>query len=617
MCGIVAIIDERKLDQKTTQSPAWLGCMDRLARRGPDGSGSWTSPSGHAALGHTRLAIVDPSERGHQPMTDADGQVSLSFNGEIYNAPQLRDQLIQLGHRFNSTCDTEVLLAGWMHWGREIIEHIRGMFSFVIWDDRAREVFAAVDHSGMKPLVFKHENGRLMITSDADAMRALTEKNESLNPTALRHVLTLGCCPSPMTMLTGIEKLRGGHTLSWKLGGRVRIERHWSPPENMLVSSIDEHAFKDLWERVISDHLLSDVPVGVFLSGGLDSASVTSAMTRVGARPRCFTLAMEGEGDESRDANRVANRLGLECDIADARWDLADELGVYAQAYDEPQSHSALLTQTRICAHASRHVKTLLGGDGGDEAFGGYLWQRETGKGSWESLHKDDKLRSESGELSKIIGHADAPDCARNHASNVFGAHSFIHGYLSRVFPGFHPAEACALTQSMGDQYNEHTAVEWLIGEDRPQLEHLRRVQRLDLVGFCANSILPKIDRGSMHFGLEVRSPLLDRRLLEYGLAAPVTPGEMLGDASLSRPHLRRYAASALGDAFINRPKQGFSLRLKGEWEQWTIISKAVNRSRLVTEGYLREDWRSFIPHRAVYKLRSICMLSAWAESRL
>ncbi len=591
--------------------------MDRLTRRGPDGSGTWVSPSGHAALGHTRLAIVDPTPRGHQPMIGAHGQVAVSFNGEIYNAPELRSQLESRGHRFRSSCDTEVLVEGWIRWGRGLIERIRGMFSVVIWDDRTHELFAAVDHAGMKPLVYMQENGRVLIASDADAVRALNENREPLDPIALRHVLTLGCCPAPMTMWTGMHKLCSGHTLRWKPGSKLQTERYWSPPDESTGPGLDADQFAEMWERTVREHLRSDVPVGVFLSGGLDSACVTGAATRLGAHPACFTLAMDGPEDESADARRLADRLGLVCNTADHRWDLGVELDVYADAFDEPQSHSALLTQTRICGHASRSGKTLLGGDGGDEGFGGYLWQREQGEHAWQNLAQNRSLRSQSEPLSELIRSPDASDDARNIAGTVFGSHSFVHGYLSRVMAGFHPAESCALTHTLGGWYDEERAASWLTDQDRPELDHLRRVQRLDLLGFCANSILPKLDRASMHFGLEVRSPMLDRKLLEYGLGARVRPIEMEHSNETNRPDLRRYASAVLGETFTKRAKQGFSLRRRDEWEQWIAISKQVNRSKLVTGGYLRSDWMSFVPHRAVYKLRSICMLSAWGESRL
>ncbi|MCA9302917.1 MAG: asparagine synthase (glutamine-hydrolyzing) [Phycisphaerales bacterium] len=611
MCGILAVVGSKPMDPAFVGSARWDACMESLGRRGPDGSGQWISGCGHAAMGHTRLAIVDPSERGRQPMVDESERFAITYNGEIYNAPTLRKELEQLGHRFRSTCDTEVLLRGWMQWESGVLDRVHGMYAFAIWDTKTRELFAAIDHAGMKPLVYKRENHRLLIASDCDAMRALTGATESLDMESVGVYLSLGCCPPPRTMWSGIQKLRPGHALRWSVDGSFRIERHWAPPEEMLCEPIDSAAFTELFERVNREHLLSDVPVGVFLSGGLDSASITAAATRNGASPACFSLAMDGPADESEDARRLADRLGLACTIGAADWSIEDELGVYSAAYDEPQSYSALLTQTRISAIASRSVKAVLAGDGGDECFGGYLWQRA---GDWtggRAMSTAD-VRTIEGEIAT----PDAADAQRALGAIAMASRGFVQGYVARAMAGFHPSESRALL-GLDGSFDADSVCDWLAGEDRAGMDHLRRVQRLDLTGFCAASILPKVDRGAMHFGLEVRSPMLDRRLLDYGLCAPVRPGEMISDGSGSRPDVRGYASCVLGGGFTDRPKQGFSLRRDDELRQWRALCARVDRSWLVRDGVLRADWRSFVPVGAIYRLRSVCMLSVWGGSRV
>lgn len=611
MCGIVAIASDEALDPSFIGSARWDACMRSLERRGPDGNGRWLSPCRHAALGHTRLAIVDPSERGQQPMIDERESIAITYNGEIYNAPALRAELESLGHAFRSSCDTEVLLRGWMQWESGVLNRAQGMYAFAVWDGRKRELFAAVDHAGMKPLVYKCENGQLLITSDCDAMRALTGATEALDPVSMGMYLSLGCCPAPRTMWEGIEKLRPGHALRWSAGSRVRIERHWSPPHEILDAPMRQDRFVDLFERVNAEHLLGDVPIGVFLSGGLDSASVTAALTQSGATPGCFTLAMNGAEDESADAQRLAQRLGLDCTVGTSDWSLGDELNVYARAYDEPQSYSALLTQTRISSIAGRSVKAVLSGDGGDECFGGYLWQRMGDWSNGRTLSADD-VRT----IEDLLSSSDATDDERALGASAIASRGFVEGYLSRAMVGFHPREARAMLR-LDKDFGVESVSEWLVDEDREDLPHIRRVQRLDLTGFCAASILPKVDRGAMHFGLEVRSPMLDKRLLEYGLCAPVRSDEMIADGSKSRPELRAYADTVLGKGFTDRAKQGFSLRLEGELNAWRELSRAVDRSWLVQSGALRSDWRDYVPTGAVYRLRSICMLSAWAEHRV
>lgn len=625
MCGIAAILSARSLPPDAEHSPSWLGCLDALKRRGVDGSGQWRAASGLALLGHTRLAIVDPSDAGAQPMTTHDGDVALTYNGEIYNAPELRAQLESLGHRFTSTCDTEVLLRGYLHWNSGILDRMHGMFAFVIWDERAGEMLAAVDHVGMKPLCWKAEGGRLLVTSDADAMRTLTGRCEALDSDGVRSLLTLGCCPAPLTMWQGIAKLEPGRLMRWTPGGPPRIERYWTPPEAIVDDRpIAAAAFDELFEQVVTDHMLADVPIGSFLSGGLDSAAIVAAAHKLGHRPRCYTLSMDGDDDESTDAARIAGSLGLEHQIDPAGTAVADDLDACVQAYDEPQGYSALLNAVRIARLASARHKTILSGDGGDETFGGYLWQREVGPEAWQHLPDRADLAREAADLATAVAQPHADDDTRKRARLAFGARSFVHAYASRVFPGFHPAEAVALTpgldhESRGDATAscDHRSVDWLGGEDRPDLPHVRRVQRLDLLGFCPASILPKVDRAAMHHCLEVRMPLLDKRLIRIGLGGPVQPREIDSTGDGSRPALRAYAKRLLGDALSRRPKQGFSLRVQSELAQWREIVGATNDRRLVQTGVLREDWQRFVPLGDTPRLRLIGMLVEWAETRI
>ncbi len=618
MCGVLGMFDGEPIAPEAERGGRWRAAMTSLARRGPDGSGVWRAPSGLALLGHTRLAIIDPTPRAAQPMTTSDGAAAITFNGEIYNAPALRRELEASGRRFVTTSDTEVLLQGWATWGPAVLDRLRGMYAFAIWDDQSRRLFAAVDHVGMKPLAWKEEHGRVTLASDVDAMRALSGRAETLDSLAARQYLSLGCVPPPRTMWRGVRKLPAGHRLTWAPGEHVRVERYWSPPDRCEnVDAPDDEAFAALFDDVVREHLLADVPVGAFLSGGLDSAAVTAAAVRCGAAPRCFTLSMEGEADESRDAAQIADVLGLAHDIAPAGASIDEDHEACRLAYDEPQAYSALLTMVRIARHAAPQVKCVLGGDGGDETFGGYLWQREAGPDAWWAWSADPALRRSADELARRVTSPEADDADRAVARRAFGARSFIHGYVSRVFPGFHPAEARALTPGWSEAFDEDAAASWAQSEDRPGLPQLRRIQRLDLTTFCPASILTKVDRGAMHYSLEVRAPLLDRRLIELGLSTPLVPGEDASDGSESRPMLRRYARDRFGAAWPNRSKQGFSLRVRSELNAWRALADRVNDTALVRDGVLRPDWRSFVPFGDMPRLRLVCQFAAWAEQRL
>jgi asparagine synthase (glutamine-hydrolysing) len=619
VCGIAAVLDADGVEPGFEDGPRWSACLDGLARRGPDGHGTWRSASGVALLGHTRLSIVDPSEAGAQPMVSGDGRYALTYNGELYNAPVLRRTLEAAGHRFRSACDTEVLLRGFVEWGERVLGRVHGMYAFALWDDRERALFAAVDHAGMKPLCWSLTNDRMCIGSDCDAVRALTGGDEPLDATGLRRLLTLSCSPPPGTVWRGIQKLPPGHALRWRPGSAARVSRHWSPP-----SSVDERAggvrgerFDALFDDVMREHMIADVPVGAFLSGGIDSAAIAAGVVRAGERPLCFTLSMDGPADESADAGRVAAQLDLPHAVAEAGADVAGDLGAFASAFDEPQGYSALLTAVRLAGFAAESRKAVVAGDGGDEAFGGYLWQRERGTDAWQALPGRAELLRDGPMLAARVREPGADDDTRKAARLAFGARSFVHAYASRVFPGFHPAEALALTADFGGTFHDDDAVCWLCGEDRPELPHLRRVQRLDLTGFCAASILPKIDRAAMACGIEVRAPLLDRRLLEIGMSAPVRDGETLHDSSASRPELRRLVRARVGAFATTRAKQGFSLRVADEHRRWSAFVVEIDSGPLVHGGVLRRDWAAFVPVGDTPRLRLLVMLNRWARGRL
>lgn len=618
MCGIAAVLDSTPIAMGYEHSSSWKSCLESLKRRGPDGQGTWIAPSRHALLGHTRLAIVDPTPLGHQPMVSRCGAITITYNGELYNAPALRKDLESEGVEFNSHCDTEVLLNAWIQWGTGMLDKLSGMYAFAIWNDHDQTLFAAVDHAGMKPLVWKAQGTQLLIASDCDALRELSNRCESLNPESVRHVLTMSCCPPPMTMWEGIYKLRPGHQLQWSPGKQVQISRYYAPPSQIHQSStLNTNEFDELWQQVVSDHMIADVPVGAFLSGGIDSAAVVIAASRCGTSPTCFTLEMDDEASEHLDALRVANHLRLPTKSIHMGHDLNEQLMQCTQAFDEPQGYSAMLTMVKIATLASQSVKAVIAGDGGDETFGGYLWQREQGPGAWQSWHQDPSLTSQQSSIASQVAKPDTDDQTRALARKIYGSHSFVHGYLSRVFPGFHPAEAHAMTSSWNTPYSHESTSQWIVSEDRPDLPHLRRVQRLDLTGFCAASILPKIDRGAMHSSLEVRSPLLDRRLIELGLTQPVQPCELTEDSSQSRPQLRNYVSSNLGNAYVNRPKQGFSVRTTTELKFWRQIASQINEMKIVNQGILNENWSAYVPFGDMTRLRTICMLACWAQTRI
>lgn len=643
MCGVLVHV-RPTLDQPPPEPARWERAMARLARRGPDGRGHWGAPSGLAHLGHSRLAINDLSPAGAQPMVlerSGRGPLALVANGEIYNAPTLRARLERAGCRFRGYSDCEVLLHATDRWGFEgALEAVRGMFALVVWDDETRTLRAAVDHAGMKPLVVSSTPRGLILASDADAVLAMLPERPALEPMAMAHTLALGYCPAPLTMWEGVRKLGPGERLEWRASaagvGRAALEprtvRWWAPrqePDPGAPSDPREQQeqFGTLWRGVVAEHLLSDVPVGVFLSGGLDSSAVAAAVAEshdglaarsAGSRPapgghavRAFTLALESSDDESPAAAETARHLGLEHTVIPmGRAGLDAALAEYAASFDEPQGYGALLTAVTLARSAREHGRVMLAGDGGDEALAGYTWHTPMPPVPQEIMQP-----AAIGAAGGVTSGARPP----RHGSGVLEAPSsaaFIAAHFRRVLPRFEPRDIQRLLEPMGCRYDEEAFVGWAAPHDRPGLGWPRRAQALDLSTFCAGSILPKIDRATMGVGLEVRAPFLDRRVLEWALALPVSAADASA-ASPSKAVLRRYLAGRVPASILSRPKQGFSLRLgAGVWE---AHAAGLGDTRLIRDGLLHEHWREIVapdrPH-ASGRMQALCMLAAWWEGR-
>ncbi len=640
MCGIAAII-------RSHAAPLWSGdsrarmdrTLDHLSRRGPDGRG--VHATSHALLGHTRLAIQDLSAAAAQPMATPDGSLSLTYNGEMYNAPAVRAELRSLGRGFRTHSDTEVLLHALDCWGLTgTLERIRGMFSFVAIRDRAGSlhVMAAVDPAGMKPFVWSlvddpEARGEklLLIASDCDALRHLGSVGPMINIAALRRMLSIGYVPAPETAWRGVWKLAPGTCLEWdgRASDAIEISAYWRPP-TAVDPGHDEASFVPLLLGLATEHLIGDVPVGMFLSAGLDSTSIALALHESGAemsRIQAFTLSTGDAADESADAVAVAAALGTPHRVIPfGAGDLLPTLRAAAICYDEPQGYTALLTATRIASamrHAAPDAKVVLSGDGGDESLGGYTWHRDEAGHPLSLSHfrtpTVDALAAHE-RLASRVASPDASTRERHDAMLALGSLSFCHRALVRAFGGFHPAEAGALIAADIPPADTSEFASFLEANDDSSVPMPRRSQRLDILGFCAGSIQPKLDRACMGVGLELRAPYLDRRMMEWGLSRPVDPGELApggGKPSVRTMIGRAVERGVLPRCVLDRPKQGFSLRLRGE--AFESLADSVATSRLAGDGVLSQRWKSYLtdsPELRRTRLFSLAMLAAWYDHR-
>jgi asparagine synthase (glutamine-hydrolysing) len=532
----------------------------RLRHRGPDGEGVWSQPG--VALSHRRLAIQDLTEAGRCPMV-FDSQV-LTYNGELYNHERLR---AGLPGPWASTGDTEVLLRLLATKGRAGIEHLVGMFAFAIWDTKHRQLLLARDRLGIKPLYYRLLPDGIAFASELKALMLLGKPD--IDQGAVRDFLFHGYIPAPKTVYRGISKLPAGHTLTWSLG-RVSIERYWNPDPAIVERSAGDtlHALDSLLREVVPDHTVSDVPVGVFLSGGVDSALTAFYLDA----PHTYTLGFEaGARSEADAARRVAEHLRtahLEMTAPEA--DFEGALDRMPELFDEPFGDSAAWSNYLIAQFARREVTVALSGEGGDEIFCGYprYWSRV-------------------GARSNILN--------RGLARYLPPLSRLASSMQRRGYVGL-PAYAAALGGLSAQQIDSLLTPQWRESDYdylwfyrkywREDLEPLTQLRWLDLNTDLAEGLLTKVDRTSMAQSLEVRPPLLDHRLVEFMLS--VDP-KLLVDERRRRGKLlvRQLMEPRLPPDHMNRPKSGFGLPV----HRWLkrhpkLLEDAVRR--LIERGVLQ-----------------------------
>jgi asparagine synthase (glutamine-hydrolysing) len=606
MCGITALAGCNQLaEQKTREA------LETLAHRGPDSAGEWIAPSGCAWLGHRRLSIVDLSPSGNQPMHNEDETIWMVGNGEIYNFPSLRPRLEGLGHHFYSLSDNEVILHAYESWGEECVDHLQGMFAFVLWDEKRRKLLAARDPVGIKPLYYAEWNGHLALASEAGALIKLLDHQPAPAPVALAYVMTLGYVPSPWAIWQGVHKLGPGHLLTWQPGQQAKVCPYWEPPR--AISGNKPATVEQLQERfepVLKEHLLSDVPIGLFLSGGLDSTSIAAGLREIGQPIQALTIGFPGSSQsEAPTAEATAAHLGLpHQEISLSVGDVDELLSRIAAAYDEPQGYSAPLPMFLLSEVTASRFKVALAGDGGDELFGGYTWYQ----------HLDTPLSYRwwfTYRALRPLVRRSAPPQIRQQAASAFARASVLHRHAWRLFPRFLPEEAESLLSPMGVRFGDKEMLEPFRRHFEPSLPLRRALQRVDLMTFCTDSILAKVDKASMAHSLEVRVPWLDRRIVDWALSCTPDPR----DGERSKPLLRDYLRPRVPAEVLQRPKQGFSLRVLDNYD-WERAIKAIRQGPWVQNGLWEKNWERLlapgVPYREA-RIWTLLCLTKWGQAWL
>ena len=587
MCGIAGIMS---LDGRPVVTEDVRAMCAAMVHRGPDDEGFFLGSE--VALGMRRLSIID-LHSGHQPLSNEDGSVWVVFNGEIYNFPALRRQLVQRGHRFATQTDTEVIVHLYEDCGPDLVDHLRGMFAFAVWDERRKQLLLGRDRLGIKPLYYADLGGSLVFASELKAILTLPGIDPQLDWIAVNHLFSSLTTPSSQSIIRGVHKLEPGHVLMAGPNQGFRTSRYWDVSFEANHRATVEELIEQLREKIeesVRIHMISDVPVGAFLSGGIDSSAVVAQMVRQTDRPvQTFSIGFrESSYNELPYARQIArtfstahHELVLEPDILDVLDDLVWHL-------DEPFGDSSAIPTYMVSRLAAQHVKVVLSGDGGDELFAGYdkyrVEQRE---------QRFPRLPSSVRATLGLIG-SRMPESMKGR--------NFIYHHSLSGWERYLDASTLFRMRAKGKLFQPEVFTElakhdpW--SDERAWLARgngswLSAAQYLDLKSYLPLDILTKVDRMSMAHSLEARVPLLDHKLVEF--AATIPPDRALRGGS-GKQLFKAAMRSILPDEVIDRPKQGFAVplshwfrgRLEGFARDLLLSRQSVERG-IFNQTYIKQ----------------------------
>ncbi len=597
--------------------------VSTLRHRGPDDEGAWSGAS--TFLGMRRLSVIDLAT-GHQPIASEDGRITVVYNGEIYNYRELRDELAARGHRFATQSDTEVIVHGYEEWGDGILDRLNGMFAIALWDGHDRSLRLVRDRLGIKPLYYYDEGTRLIFGSEIKAILAHADVPREVSPTGLCNFLAYGHSVAPDTIYCGVRKLLPGHLLVADAAG-VRVRAWWDPePAADGTVSDDEwvHRVRELLDDSVARQMIADVPVGAFLSGGVDSSAIVALMRRHATGVvKTFSVGFAAGTafNELPDARRVAAFLGTEHhELVVQSADLVSTLQTLAYHYDEPFADAAALPTYLVSRLARQHVTVVLTGEGGDELFGGYrrYWADRwvhaasgvlgTPPGALvaAAVHRLPRLR----RAKTLVDAARLPDPATRYARLL---RVFDDGLLrSLVDPHLSAAVAAYDAVAVYRRY-------WR-GRDG---DHMNRLMYVDMKTWLADTYLEKVDKASMAISLEARVPLLDHRLAELALRIPSRFKITRHD---TKRVLKRAVADLLPPETVRKPKHGFAVPtdpwFRGELSRFTF--DVLLDPHTLRRGWVRRDvverlWREHQDQREVRdsQLWTLLSLELWARQYL
>ena len=622
MCGIAGVVHTdpgRPVDRESFRR-----MTATLTHRGPDADGYLFGDG--VALGHRRLSIIDVGG-GDQPIYNEDHTRAVVFNGEIYNFRELRAELTARGHRFRTASDTEVIVHAWEQYGDDCVSRLRGMFALALWDGPARRLLLARDRLGKKPLYYAHDGERLVFASELKVLIEDPSMKRTVDPEAVDDYLAFGAVPAPRTIYQGIAQLPPAHYLLWE-DGRIRLAEYWDVrfdvgPERSERDYLEE--FAALLAEAVRLRMISDVPLGAFLSGGVDSSAVVMAMAGESTRPVLTTsVAFRESGfNEAPHARQVAQAFQTDHRQIVVEPRAAEILPTLVWHLDEPFADSSALPTYYLSRAARERVKVALSGDGGDETFGGYAWRY-----GLNMLEHRVRRRLPAWLRHGLLGPLASAWPKADRLPRPLRWKFFLRNLsLSPERAYFHdmslftPADkAQLLSREFRTTLGEHDPFAAFARhfERVAGLDHLSRITYVDLKTYLPNDILVKVDRMAMANSLEVRSPLLDHKVVEF---AARVPAGFKFRGTTSKYLVKRYLERSLPASLVHRPKQGFSIPLARwlrsdlrEIAHDLLLSERARRRGYFSTDTVRALWKAHQSGRRdhAHRLWALMMLELW-----